>query len=106
LGLLDSMDAAVEQLKGRREVKKEDALNGMVLLRKQLYGLLQSHGIKEIPAIGRQFDPMLHEALMQGKDPAKQDCAVLGELQKGYLLNGKVLRHAKVKVNKANGKKE
>ncbi len=102
LQLLDSMDAAVGHLQKQENVSKEDALNGIVLLRKQFLALLQGHGLQEIRALGQQFNPMLHEALAQGSEQGKRDSVVLEELQKGFLLNGKVLRHSKVKVNRAD----
>ena len=100
LSLLDSMDAAVEKLQNQENVKKEEMLNGLQMLRVQLLQLLQKHGLREIKCLGEKFNPMLHEALMQGCDESRQEDCVLEELQKGYLLNERVLRHSKVKINK------
>jgi len=100
LPLLDSVEAAEEHLDDEREVRKEEALEGMELVKKQLLAILSSHGLGEIKALGQKFDPMLHDCVMQGFEKGKGEGIVLEELQKGYLLNGKVLRHAKVKVNK------
>lgn len=103
LGLLDSMDAGIAQLQKQENVSRQDAVNGLQLLRKQLLGMLQSHGMREIKAAGEKFDPMLHDAVMQCSEKGKKDCEVIEELQKGYLLNGRVLRHSKVKVNRLEG---
>ena len=65
-----------------------------------MLAILVSHGLQEMKCIGQGFDPMLHDCVMQGREKGKQDNCVLQEMQKGYLLKGKVLRHAKVKVNK------
>ena len=62
--------------------------------------LLQKEGLKEINSEGEKFDPLCHEALMQGNNKEKDDCVVLEELHKGYLFKGRVLRCAKVKINK------
>jgi len=100
LPLLDSIDAGERHLKGQENVSKQDALNGMLLVKKQLLAVLKAHGLREIECIGKRFDPMLEDCVMQEKDGKKGDDIVLEELQKGYALNGRVLRHAKVKVNK------
>ncbi len=73
---------------------------GIPMIKKQLLAVLEKHGLGEIKSFGQKFDPMLHECVMQGKEPEKEDEIVLEEFQKGYLFNGMVLRHAKVKVNK------
>ena len=103
LGLLDSMDAGIAQLQKQENVSVQDALGGLQSLRKQLFALLQAQGLREIRAVGEKFDPMLHDAAMQCSEKGKKDCEVLEELQKGYLLNGRVLRHSKVKVNRLEG---
>lgn len=100
LPLLDSVDAAQDQLDERRDVRKEEALEGIELIKKQLLAILKSHGLEEIKCLGKKFDPMLHDCVMKGSKKDKEEDIVLKELQKGYMLKGKVLRHAKVKVNK------
>ncbi len=100
LPLLDSVKAAEKHLDEQERVSKEDALKGMETLKQQLGKVLKDHGIEKIDCVGKEFDPMRDECVMQGKDESKKDEVVLEELQKGYMLNGKILRHAKVKVNK------
>ena len=76
----------------------ESHLKGLLMIRKQLLQLLEQEGVVEIEAVGKQFDPHYHDAVMQtaagGGDPG----SVVEELQKGYLYKDRVLRHAKVKV--------
>jgi len=100
LPLLDSVDAAREKLDDQREVRKDEAVEGIELIQKQLLAILKVHGLQEIECKGKKFDPMKGDCVMQAKVKGKGDGIVLEELQKGYTLNGKVLRHAKVKVNK------
>jgi len=100
LPLLDSMEAAENGIREQDNVSKDEAVEGIELLKKQLLAILRSHGLEEIECLEKCFDPMLHDCVMQGKEKEKKDEIVLEELQKGYLLNGKVLRHSKVKVNK------
>ncbi|MDP2668319.1 MAG: nucleotide exchange factor GrpE [bacterium] len=65
----------------------------------QLADILKKEGVVPIEAKGKRFDPMYHEALGQAEtDKKEEDGVVLEELQKGYMLHGRVLRPAKVKV--------
>lgn len=100
LPLLDSIEAAERHLKEQGNVSRDDALKGMELVKRQLLAVLRAHGLSEIECVGQKFDPMVEDCVLQGKDGKKGDDVVLEELQKGYALNGRVLRHAKVKVNK------
>jgi len=100
LQVLDSVDSAADKLDEQREVRKEEAVEGIELIKKQLLAILRSHGLKEIDCLGKTFDPMIHDCVVQGHDKSKGDGIVLQELQKGYILNGMILRHSKVKVNK------
>ena len=61
---------------------------------------LKKFGVEEIPTVGTTFDPNVHEALMTKSDPTKANEEVLECLLKGYTLKGKVIRAAKVVVNK------
>lgn len=96
LPLLDSFDAALSSKGESKENEKE----GILLLRKQLWSILERNGIKEMHTSGKKFDPEMHECLMFEKDDNKEDDVVLEEIQKGYLFKDKIIRHAKVKVNK------
>jgi len=98
LPIIDSMEAASNG--------NSQGNGGLVLVRKQLLAVLGSHGLEEMQSLGKRFDPMLHDCVMQGSEKEKDDGVVLEEIQKGYLLNGKVLRHARVKVNRNEGQNE
>ncbi len=100
LPLIDSIEAAEKHLNEQEKVSKEDAIKGMETLKQQLEAGLKLYGLERIDCVGKKFDPMRDDCVMQGKNEEEKDEIVLEELQKGYLLNGKVLRHAKVKVNK------
>ena len=60
--------------------------------------MLENEGLKRIESAGK-FDPNLHEVLLTEESDKEEDC-ILEELQKGYMLNEKVLRHSKIKVSK------
>lgn len=75
-------------------------LKGVEIILAHLYDMLKGYGIKPIKAEGKLFDPHLHEALMQADDKNLPEHTIIEELQKGYLLNDRVIRTAKVKVSK------
>jgi len=74
---------------------------GVEMILKHLLELLKSKGVREIEAEGKPFDPAYHEAMLQVETDEYPEDTVIEELEKGYLLNSKVLRTAKVKVSKA-----
>lgn len=97
LNVLDDLERAVELA----ESKHQDLaafLKGIEMVLAHLYEMLKENGVKPIEAEGRIFDPHYHEALMQVDDKQKPEHTVVEELQKGYLLNDRVIRTAKVKV--------
>ena len=105
LTVMDSFNEAISSIEKQKEVSKEEYLHGIKLLKKQIAGVLEKNGLKEIKAEGKKFDPHFHECLTQAHDKTKEDEVVLEEIQKGYLLNDKVLRTTKVKINKLEEKK-
>ncbi len=76
--------------------EKDDDLEAV---RKQLWKILQHHGLQEIKLVGEKFNPEFHEAVEQ-VESEKKEGMIIEEVQKGYLMNGKVIRTAKVKVTK------
>lgn len=83
---------------------KEKFVKGMEIVYAQLISSLHAEGLKPIEALGKKFDPYLHEVMLKEKSE-KDEGTVLEELQKGYMLNDKVLRHSKVKVSEKEVKK-
>ncbi|MGI6213172.1 MAG: nucleotide exchange factor GrpE [Christensenellales bacterium] len=75
------------------------AKEGVELIKKQLDAIMQKYNVSEITALGEQFNPDLHDAVMQVED-AEQSNNVVEVLQKGYIRQGKVLRYSMVKVAK------
>lgn len=99
LNVLDDLERAVE-LAQEKHQDLSGFLKGVEMILAHLYDMLKSHGVKPIDAEGKIFDPHYHEALMQVENKEMPEHTVLEELQKGYLLNDRVLRTAKVKVSK------
>lgn len=82
------------------EVKDEALLKGVKIIYDHLLGVLKSQGVEQINSAGEKFDPAYHEALTHRAEESKEDGVVLEELQKGYMLNGRVIRASRVVVNK------
>ena len=97
LPVLDSLQLALKHTP--EELKDNNWVVGMLGIKGQLESALKSVGLKEISAVGEKFDPNLHEALEQ-EESDKEEGIVLEEIQKGYMLNDKVIRAVKVKVSK------
>lgn len=79
---------------------------GAEMIFSKLTDILKRRGLKEIKALDEQFDPMYHEAVMQKEVDDRDDDVVIEEVQKGYFLNGRVLRPAKVVVAKRKIEKD
>ncbi len=94
LPLLDSFKLA---LKSDRK-NREDFEKGIELIFAQFYNILKQEGLKPIDALGKKFDPYMHEVLLKEKSN-KESETILEELQKGYMFKDKVIRHTKVKIS-------
>lgn len=99
LSVLDNLERTVEVAQAKHE-DYEAFLKGVEMVMKNLYEMLKSYGVKPIDAKGKMFDPHCHEILIQEETDSVEEATVLEELQKGYYLEDKVLRTAKVKVAK------
>ncbi len=75
-----------------------DLKQGVELIQRQLEALLRDHGVERIQALGRPFDPSLHEAVAHHQDPGVAEPTVTLELQPGYRMRGRLLRPAAVRV--------
>ena len=78
----------------------EVVVKGVEMIYSQMLDMLRGHGVELITAMGEKFDPSMHEAMMRRADAEQEDGVVLEEFQKGYRLNGRVIRPSKVIVNK------
>jgi len=98
LEVLDDVDRASAQIDDSDEqVSKE----GVLLIFNKLKNILQSRGLKEMNTTGSEFDPELHEAITEIPAPKPGLVGkVVDEITKGYYLNDKIIRHAKVVVGK------
>jgi molecular chaperone GrpE len=74
---------------------------GIELIHAKLHDMLRRNGVRPMQALGADFDPNLHQAVMQESSPEHREGEVIGELQRGYTINDRLLRPAMVKVAKA-----
>ncbi len=77
----------------------DSLVNGMQLVYKGFLKVLTDQGLEPIPAVGEDFDPEKHEAIMQRKVEGLDSHIVVEEHLKGYEINGRVIRHSKVIVS-------
>ena len=97
LGLLEVIDNFERAVLS--ETADEKYAEGMEMIFKQLKGVLEKSGLEEIKALGEGFDPNFHNAVMTEYNDQFESGSVTEVLQKGYTLNGKVIRPSMVKVN-------
>ncbi|MDD2276547.1 MAG: nucleotide exchange factor GrpE [Smithellaceae bacterium] len=103
LPFLDSLDRALEH----KDTDDAQAFrDGVALIQEQLLCCLKKHGVERIESVGVNFDPNIHEALMQMESPDHEDNQVVSEMEKGYLLNGRLIRPSRVCVCKNTGKSD
>jgi molecular chaperone GrpE len=74
-------------------------LQGMEMVYRSLVDALKKEGVEPIEAVGKEFDPNFHQAVMQGEDENFGSNIVSAEFQKGYMLKDRVIRPSMVKVN-------
>ncbi|MEB3276885.1 MAG: nucleotide exchange factor GrpE [Cyanobacteriota bacterium] len=102
LPVVDNFDRARQQLNPQHE-EAQTLHRSYQGLYKQLVEVFKQLGVSPMRVEGEPFDPTLHEAVM--REPSEEHCedVVIEELQRGYQLNGRVLRHALVKVSMGPG---
>ncbi|KYG32018.1 molecular chaperone GrpE [Alkalihalobacillus trypoxylicola] len=97
LPVLDNFERALMVEPGTEEVKS--LMQGMDMVYRQLQDVLKNEGVEVIPTVGEEFNPHLHQAVMQVEEEGYESNQIVEELQKGYQLKERVIRPAMVKVN-------
>ncbi|RJX33913.1 MAG: nucleotide exchange factor GrpE [Desulfarculus sp.] len=98
LPVLDNLERALAHAKESADLAS--LLEGMELVHGELLKTLGRHGLEPVEALGQPFDPELHEAMMQEDNPELDENTVVGEMQKGYRFQDRLLRPAMVVVSK------
>ena len=97
LPAIDNFERAL-QIEADNEQTKS-VLQGVEMVYRSLLDALKAEGAEQIEAVGKEFDPNLHQAIMQVEDANFDSNIVVEELQKGYILKDRVIRPSMVKVN-------
>lgn len=99
--LLPIIDDLERYIQSTQETEDLNTLHkGVQLIHKNLIKVLEKRGVKPIEAIGKRFDPELHDALMQVDSNDHPSGIIVEEYLKGYAMNDRVLRHSQVVVSK------
>ena len=93
LPIMDNFQRAIDSAEN-----KDAFYEGVVMLKKQMDDTLSALGVEEIKAVGEEFNPELHNAVMHIEDEEKGENVIVEEFQKGYKIGDRVIRHSMVKV--------
>lgn len=101
LPALDNLESALAGHQNAQSIENVDVfVKGVRIIYDHILDILKMHGVEQIKALGEKFDPALHEAILHKTEPEQKDNLVLEEYQKGYKLNGRVIRPSRVIINK------
>jgi molecular chaperone GrpE len=100
--LLPIIDNFERALQVPAPAEAESFRTGIEMIHRQMLDLLRKRGAKRIEALGADFDPKYHQAVIHEPSPGHRDGEVIEELQSGYMLGDRLLRPAMVKVAKSS----
>lgn len=98
LRVMDNFERAMQAAEETQSFEK--LMEGVQLTYRQLQALLREAGVQPIEAVGKPFDPNFHEAVQRVESPEHPDETVLEEVERGYMIQSRVLRPSRVKVVK------
>ena len=94
LPILDNFDRAM----AAEQKDSESFQKGVEMIYTQLHETLKNDGLEPIETEGQKFDPNFHQAVMRVENPDLEDDTIAQELQKGYIVKGRVIRPSMVQV--------
>ena len=104
LSLLDNIDRAVISFKNDENLKNNKDLNkiidGIEIVKQDLVSIFKKNGITPIECVNKKFDPNFHQAMLEIEDNTKEAGTVIQEIQKGFMMKGRLLRPSFVGVTK------
>ena len=107
--LLDNIERAIVSFKNDESLKNNKDLNkiidGIEIVKKDLVSIFKKNGIELIDCINKKFDPNFHQAMLEVESDSKDPGTVIEEIQKGYMMKGRLLRPSLVGVAKKLEKK-
>ena len=98
LPIADNFELAEKNLP--ENLKTDENVKGILQTKNQILDFLKNQGVEEIKSVGEKFDPNFHEVIEEVEVKDKESGIVIEEIQKGYKINGRLLRPAKVKISK------
>ena len=96
LPIVDNLDRAMISLSDGHDPEK--VKQGLKMAQEEVHKILEQHGVKTVPALGVPFDPKWHEAVATVETSDAKDGTVVDELQRGYELNGRLIRPSRVRI--------
>ena len=109
LSLLDNIDRAVISFKNDENLKNNKDFNkiieGIEVVKKDLVSIFKKNGIEPIDCINKKFDPNFHQAMLEVENNTKEPGTVVQEIQRGYMMKGRLLRPSLVGVAKKREEK-
>ena len=110
LNLIDNFDRAKQSLENDEKIKDSNVfkktLEHLDIIKKDLISIFKKNNIEEIEAVNKKLDPNLHQAMMEVEDQNKEPGTIIQEIQKGYIMKGRLLRPSLVAVSKKPEKNE
>lgn len=100
LDVIDNFERTLGFISADEDEKVKNIAVGIDMINKQLIAALSKHGLSQVEALGKTFDPNFHEALAQQPSEGKEDDEIIQVHQSGYTLNDRLLRPAKVIIVK------
>lgn len=96
LPIMDDLDRAMASLAEGHDPEK--VAQGLRLAQEKLHQVLERHGVQPVKGVGETFDPRFHEAVGVVEAPQTKEGTVVDEVQRGYLLNGRLIRPSRVRI--------
>ena len=110
LNLIDNLERSKQILENDEKLKNTDALKKTLehfdIIYKDMVSILSKNGITPLDSIGKKLDPNLHQAMMEIDDDQKEPGTIIQEIQKGFMMKGRLLRPSLVGVSKKTEKKD
>ena len=100
LPIIDDIDRMVSSAEQANKDNEKSLIDGINILKTKIERFLEARNIDSFGAEGEVLDPDVHDAMLTQKDEKKEDNTVLSVFEKGYRYHDKVIRHAKVVINK------
>ncbi|MCX8021717.1 MAG: nucleotide exchange factor GrpE [Syntrophorhabdaceae bacterium] len=98
LPVVDNLERAIDHSSKTSDFKS--IYDGVKIVLNEFLKVLEKAGVERIEAVGKKFDPNLHEAFLQEENNDMEPGTILSEFQRGYILNGRLLRPSMVTISK------